>query len=183
MFVLEKINRITDKTLQQKTGKTWQQWFAILHSVNAEGLHHKEIAQFLSTQPQVNDWWAQMITVGYEQYYGRRERHQKPDGYEISVSKTYPLPLSSLFNAWTNETVRKKWLTEDIHIRKKTANKSLRITWVDNVTSVTVNFYEKGIDKSQVVVQHAKLTDKDTAENQKLFWKSKLSKLEEILQH
>jgi hypothetical protein len=56
------------------------------------------------------------------------------------------------------EKIRKTWLPESITIRKATANKSMRITWIDEVTHLNVDFYSKGELKSQVVVQHSKIT-------------------------
>jgi hypothetical protein len=124
-----------------------------------------------------------MITVGYEQCHGKRERYQKPDGYEISVSKTIHTSLTMLYHAWANEKIRKTWLLESITIRKATPNKSLRITWTDEVTNLNVDFYSKGELKSQVVVQHSKISNAKFAEEIKLFWRNILNKLSEVLEN
>jgi hypothetical protein len=36
----------------------------------------------------LDKWWAQTITVGYEQAWGLREPGQNPDGSHVSASKT-----------------------------------------------------------------------------------------------
>jgi hypothetical protein len=179
----EKINRITNATLLQKTGKSWHEWFEVLNTAGAECLSHQKIAIYLSDKYQLEAWWAQMVTVGYEQYHGKRERHQKPNGYEISVSKTINMTLPTLYHAWLTEEIRKKWLPEPIIIRKATLNKSMRIAWVDKITNITVHFYVKGDSKSQVVVQHSKICDTKSAEEKKLFWKKALKKLCESLEN
>ena len=135
----KKINRITDATLKKKTGKSWQAWITILNSANAHHLSHQQIADYLFNQHKLDSWWTQIITVGYEQHQGKRERYQKPDGYEISISKTIHTTPSTLYHAWINEEVRKTWLSESITIHKTTFNKSIRITWIDEVTNLNVD--------------------------------------------
>jgi CRISPR/Cas system endoribonuclease Cas6 (RAMP superfamily) len=179
----EKINRMTDSTLVQKAGKSWQEWFTILNTAHAHQLSHQQIAKYLCHQHQLNRWWPQIITVGYEQCHGKREPYQKPEGYEISVSKTIHTSLTMLYHAWANEKIRKTWLPESITIRKATANKSMRITWIDEVTNLNLNvdFYSKGELKSQVVIQHSKISNAEFAEKTKLFWRNELNKLSEVL--
>jgi len=70
-----------------------------------------------------------MVTVAYERDRGLREKYLKPDGYEISHSKTMGVPVDILFQYFSDTRKRKKWLgNEKIHIRKSTKNKSMRIT-------------------------------------------------------
>ena len=79
----------------------------------------------------------------------------KENGFEISVSKTIHVPLKNLYQSWLNDNTRTIWLgKENIVFRKTTENKSARVTWSDQITSLSVDFYDKGINKSQVVVQH-----------------------------
>ncbi len=91
-----------------------------------------------------------MVTVTYEQQRGLREVHQKSDGYAASVSKTIDAPVSDLYEAWNDAKQRARWLKSKITIRKATPNKSMRITWPKDVTSVEVNFYPKSGNKSRL---------------------------------
>jgi hypothetical protein len=68
---------------------------------------HQEIAGLLHTKHQVGPWWTQTVTVTYEQARGLRDKHQKPGGYEISVSRTIDASVSTAFKAWTDEKTRK----------------------------------------------------------------------------
>ena len=123
-----------------------------------------------------------MVTVGYEQARGLRQKHEKPNGYEISGSKTIEVPVTKAFAAWEDEKLRRKWLKDaGFTIRKATPQKSMRITWVDGKTSVEVNFYAKGEAKSQVAVQHSKLADARQAKRMKKYWGEQLEKLKEVL--
>jgi hypothetical protein len=43
------------------------------------------------------------ITVTYEQVRGLRDKHQKSDGYAISVTKVVPGPVDVSYNFWSDE--------------------------------------------------------------------------------
>ena len=149
-------------------------------TAGAMQMNHTQMAEYLSDQYGTEyAWHFQMIVVAYEQERGLREKHQKPGGYEISISKTLAVPLATLYHAWIDDTTRTRWLKETaLTIRKATPNKSLRMTWVDGHTVVSVNYYEKGESKSQVTVQHTKLANAGEAEQMKSYWKEALERLE-----
>jgi uncharacterized protein YndB with AHSA1/START domain len=178
----DKAAGISSAAVKKATGKDWSQWFALLDNAGARRIPHKEIATLLYKKHKLPGWWAQMVTVGYEQARGRREKHQKPGGYQVGASKTLAVPLSTLFKAWKNSRTRSRWLPEErLVIRKATANKSMRITWPDQ-TSVDVNFCPKGRGKSQVSVQHGKLPNPKAAARMKAYWKDALARLHSTLQ-
>ena len=174
--------RMSDEAVESKTGKNWSRWFKHLDAAGAKKMSHQEIAAHLSDKHDVRPWWTQMIAVTYEQARGLREVHEKPKGYEISVSRTIEAPVSKAFKAWTDEKVRQKWLSSKLTIRKATANKSLRITWEDGKTSLAIAFMSKGSGKVQVVAQHSKLPDAKAAAKMKKFWGEALDRLKESLE-
>lgn len=181
----EKIKFMSNNAVYTRTGSTWQEWFAILDASGAINMKHKDIAQYLYQKHRVSAWWSQMITVTYEQVRGLRDKHQKSDGYAISVSKVVPGPVDVLYNFWSDEKKRKRWLTvkqkASITIRKSTPNKSMRIIWGDGKTRVEANFYDKGGSKSQITVQHSKLSKSEMAESMKAYWKKTLQRLANLL--
>lgn len=175
-------SKIGDETVKAKTGKNWQGWFAILDKAKVQKMNHTEIASYLYEKQKLDGWWAQMIAVTYEQVKGLRQKYERPAGYEISVSKVIPVPLSSLYKSWMDEKVRHSWLREKgILVSKARPNKSIRAAWNDKKTRLEVNFYYKGTAKSQVVVQHAKLANMTEAEKMKKYWREKLEKLNGVL--
>lgn len=174
---------IGDDAVRAKTGKTWKQWFAILDKAGADKMAHRDIATWLHQDQGVGSWWCQMVTVEYEKARGLRAQHERPDGYQISRSKTLSVPVSNVYRAWSDARTRARWLKDsDFEVRKATAGKSMRITWVDGKTSVEVAFYPKGTGRSQVVVQHSKLADAKLAERMKTYWSESLDRLQKTLE-
>lgn len=169
---------MSDEAVKAKTGKQWDQWFAILDKAGAKEMSHKDIVKFLNSKHDVGPWWQQMVTVTYEQARGLRAAHEKPTGYQISVSRTVSVPLTTLYKAVANEKGRSRWLTEDgLEVRKATPNKSMRLTWKDGKSSLEILFLAKDDSKSQIVVQHSKLSDAKAAAKMKVFWGQALDRL------
>lgn len=174
--------RMSDTAVKAKTGKAWAEWFKVLDAAGARKMTHQEIVAVLSKKHGVGPWWQQMVAVTYEQARGLRLKHEKPEGFEISVSRTIEAPVGKAFKAWADEKIRKQWLSANFTIRKATANKSLRISWEDGKTIVAVAFYPKGTGKCQVVAQHNKLPNANAAAKMKTFWAQALDRLKEILE-
>ena len=180
----KKIGMYNEDTYRKKTGKSFQQWAVILNKAGAEKMNHAQMAEYLFKKyPKVSGWWLQMITATYEQEHGMREKYQSLKGYEISRGKTINTSLKSLYEAWDNVKLRSRWLAEEsIVIRKTTPRKSMRITRKDGNTILAVNFYPKGSEKSQVVVQHTKLANMTEAKQMQSYWEGRLEKLKGMLE-
>lgn len=173
---------ISSAAVQARTGHTWSEWFRVLDRAGADRLDHQGIAAHLHRELGVPGWWCQMITVAFEQARGRRVKHQRPDGYEISVSRTIAAPVSAVFAAWTDARRRQRWLPgERLTVRKATPEKSVRITWSDGRTSVVVDFHAKGADRCQCAVQHAKLSSPAAAGKMKMYWAEALERLKGVV--
>lgn len=172
---------ISDEAVEAKTGKTWSRWFKHLDAAGGKKMTHQEIVSHLQDKHDVRPWWTQMVAVTYEQARGLRDKHEKPAGYEISVSRTIAAPVVTAYKAWSDDKTRKKWLPANLTVRKATAHKTLRINWEDGKTSLNVSFYPKG-EKSQVVAQHGKLPDAKAAAKMKKFWAEALDALKDLIE-
>jgi hypothetical protein len=62
------------------TGKTPDDWLAILDERGARELPHKDIARLLQADYGVPGWWSQSVTVEYERRIGRRQKGQRQNG-------------------------------------------------------------------------------------------------------
>jgi uncharacterized protein YndB with AHSA1/START domain len=174
--------RMSDEAVKAKTGKSWTEWFAILDKAGASKMNHQEIVKYLHAKQDVGPWWQQMVTVTYEQARGLRQKHQKPEGYEISVSRTVKAPLAKLFKSVANQKARLAWLPEDgLTIRNSTPKKTIRLTWSDGKTSVEFSFLAKSDDKTQVVVTHRKLRDAKASTKMKSYWGKALDGLRDSM--
>lgn len=175
--------RMSDDAVKAKTGQTWKEWFVILDRAGAKKMTHQEIANYLHTKHAVPPWWTQMVTVTYEQQSGLRDKHQRPDGYQISVSRTINVPLSKLYKSAASEKSRSVWLEEkDLVVRRSTPNKTMRVTWSDGKQNLEFYFYPKGDTKSQIVVQHSKISDAKNAAKLKTYWSTALDRLRQSLE-
>jgi hypothetical protein len=174
---------ISDATVKARTGRSWSEWFAILDEAGAVKRGHKGIVALLSEHHRVGPWWRQMVTVAYEQERGLREKHQTPEGFQISASKTIAAPVAAVFAAWADEETRAKWLsTAGLTVRRATPGRSMRITWGEGTSSVDVNFYVRGPEKSQVVVDQKRLADADEVARMKTFWLEALDALKKVVE-
>ncbi len=174
---------MSDDAVRAKTGRTWAEWVETLDAVDAASKPHKEIAEHVHAEHGVPGWWAQTVTVGYERIKGLREIGQRRSGaYEANKSKTLSVPLAALYRAFSDKRIRNRRLPgAELTVRTATPEKSMRITWEEDGTSVEVYFYAKGKEKSQVALQHRKLPSKAAAEKRKKFWAERLTALAELL--
>lgn len=171
-----------DTAVKAKTGCTWDRWVAALDYHGAARMSHGEIAALVSTKYKIDGWWAQAVTVGYERIKGLRARGQRRDGtYEVNRSRTYPVPVQVLFDAWADRRLRRRWLDAAVgEVRTATPHKALRLDGPDR-TIVVVWFEAKGPSKSIAGVQHTKLRDAVTADRLKQYWAEQLDALGRML--
>jgi hypothetical protein len=173
---------MSDQALKAKTGCTWERWVRALDHHGAEQMSHRDIAALVHTKYKITGWWSQAVTVGYERIKGLRAKGQRRDGsYEASKSRTFNVPVSTLFDAWADAAVRRRWLNGTaVKVRTATAPKSMRLDWADR-SIISVWFTAKGKSKSAVAVQHTKLPDRETADRLKRYWSERLVALGEVL--
>ncbi|MGI8425110.1 MAG: hypothetical protein ACR2M4_00615 [Actinomycetota bacterium] len=174
----------SDKVIVQNTGRDYAAWFKMLDRWEAKGKKHSEIAGWLSSEHEVDGWWAQHLTVAFEQERGMRAPGQMADGtYSVSASKTVGVPLKRLFEAFENEAIRSRWLGDfDLEVRTARPNKSVTARWEGGKTRLTVGFYAKDAKKSRVALAHEKIPDSKQADELKTFWKERLSHLKKLLE-
>ncbi|RKN39661.1 hypothetical protein [Micromonospora endolithica] len=201
--------RIPDALLRERTGRGWDEWFALLDDENTAGRSgedtagrsgddtagrsgagtadartHGEIAAWLVTTHRVPGWWAQTVTVGYEQARGLRAPGQGRDGgYSTGGSRTVAVPVERLFDAFADEALRARWLPEvEVRVRTATAPRTFRADWAGGPTRIVVGFVAVGPTKSKVTVQHEKVTDPRRAADLKAYWRDRLAALKQLLE-
>ena len=176
--------RTSDESVLKATGKVWDEWFRLLDRWGAKEKRHAEIARWLVEGQRVDGWWAQSITVAYEQERGMRAPGQRPDGtFSVSASKTIAAPVERLFGAFEDEGLRRRWLGDfEIDVRTAQPSKSMTAAWEDGSTRLAIGFYPKSPDKSQVSLAHERIPSPQQADELKAFWRERLNVLKEQLE-
>lgn len=83
--------QVGGEALKSATGKSHDEWHSVLIGAGAMEWQHKRIADFLIEEHGVDGWWAQGITVDFEQKIKGRLPGQRPDGtFECAVRRTIP---------------------------------------------------------------------------------------------
>jgi uncharacterized protein YndB with AHSA1/START domain len=175
--------QISDQAVQAKTGKTWNEWFALLDADGAQRLSHKEIVALLSQKHDVGPWWRQMVTVTYEQARGLRAKHETSTGFQVSASRTLAVSAAQVFRAWKDSRARARWLSGvELALRTSAPDKRLRFHSPADESIVEVYLTAKGDAKTQVAIQHSRLPNAAAVKRQKAFWQSALSALQARLE-
>ena len=170
------VSGTSDEAVTRATGRPWSVWMELLDAAGGREMNHKQLVAQLDAQG-VGPWWRQQVAVAYENSRGLRARHEMPDGYQISRSRTMPVSIERLYDAWLNEEARRRWLPDaDFTVRKATAPKSIRLSWADG-SRVNIELNAKGPEKTTVRVQHDKLPDAAAAERMKAYWAAALDNL------
>ena len=174
---------MSDESILGRTGRGWEEWFDLLDQAGAAAWPHAEIARWLAAEQGIDGWDAQSVTVSYERARGGRAVGERPDGFSVSASRTVAVPVERLYDAFVDESLRKRWLSED-ELRERTATrpKSARFDWGAGETRVIVGFSSKGEAKSTVALEHTRLADAEEAERAKTFWRERLTALKSRLE-
>ncbi len=173
---------LSDAAITRRTGRGWQSWLDLLNGWGAAERTHTEIAAWLEAEHAVDAWSAQSITVGYERALGGRDLGQRPDGFEVSASKTVGVDVAELYRAFMDEALRSRWLpSAELRLRTTTAPKTARFDWGDGPTRVLVTFTAKGPAKSALTVTHARLPDAEEAARRKAFWRERVARFADLV--
>ncbi len=177
--------KTSDEKIRERTGRGWEEWFAVLDEWGAADRTHREIARWLAEQMGIHPlaWNAQAITASYELTRGLREVGEKDDGFAITASKTVAVPVERLYDAVVQPAERRDWLPDGrLTERTVTRPKSARFDWAEGPTRVHVSFLAGGESKSTVAVEHRRLADAGEAERMKTYWRERLGVLKDTLE-
>jgi hypothetical protein len=174
---------VSDASVQKATGKSWDEWFALLDTWHGTTHNHTEIARHVHETYGIDGWWAQSVTVGYERARGMRALHERPDGFSMNASKTFPVPVERLFAAFVEQDERERWL-EAVELRNRTnqPHKSARFDVLPGETRLAVTFVAKGPQKAVAQLQQDRLGSADEVTRWKALWKEQLAHLASFLE-
>jgi hypothetical protein len=171
---------MSDEAIRRGSGKSWDEWFALLDAWGAIGRTHAEIARYLAEAHRVSGWWTQTVTVGHERARGMRKINETTKGCSGSASKTLPVPVARLYAAFVEGTARDRWLEPGVlTLRTAQAHRSARSDVAETVGGGILElwFTEKAPAKSSVQIMQGKLADDAALEKWRQYWKAQLRHL------
>jgi hypothetical protein len=173
---------VGDAAIQRATGKSWDEWFALLDAWHGTTHNHTAIARHVYETYGIDGWWAQSVTVGYERARGMRALHERPDGFSGNASKTFSVSVERLFSAFVEPDERERWL-QGIELRNRTSqpNKSARFDVLPEDGRLAITFVAKGPDKSAAQLQQDRLASAEEVARWKELWKEQLALLASYL--
>jgi hypothetical protein len=177
--------KTTDEKIRQRTGRGWEEWFALLDEWGAQDRTHREIARWLAERQDLHPlaWNVQAIVSSYELARALRVVGEKEDGFAITASRTIAVPVQRLYDAFVQGPDRRRWLPDDrLSERTATRPKSARFDWGDGPTRVNVTFLDKQPSKSTIALEHRRLASAQEAEQMKAYWRQRLHALKEELE-
>lgn len=181
----QRVLATSDEAIRSRTGRGWEEWFDALDAWGAAEKPRRETARWVAEQLGVVPlaWAAQAVTGSYERARGLRAVGEHADGFAITASKTLAVPVDRLFEAFTDEELRRRWLPDGpLRERTATAPRSARFDWGDGPTRVHVTFEAKGEDRSTATLQHRRLADAEEADRMRRYWRERVSALKAELE-
>ena len=156
-----------------------------LDEAGAAKLDHREIVAWLAEKHDVGGWWRQMVAVSYEQARGLRAVHEKPGGFEISVSRTVADRRSSTSSRHgPTRAARSGWLP-DARVHDSQVDRgevaSLRLGRRQERRRTPPSAQGRR-GSAAVNVQHAKLPSAAAAKRMKDYWATVLDALKQRLE-
>lgn len=183
---------ISDEAVETRTGKSWAEWFRLLDRWGAGKKGHRATAQWLHESHGLSLWWSQTVTVRHELERGLRDKHERPDGYSISVARVVAASAARTFDALTKPADLSRWFTRgaqaNLEVGGSYSNqdgdrgrflavvrpKRLRMSWENakhapgTIVEFTVTPAAAG--KVRAEVTHSRLASRRDAEKMKQGW-------------
>lgn len=171
--------------IEEATHRSWDVWVSLLDKAGARDLEHRRIADIVFHELDgVIDsagWWAQAVTVAYEQHIGRRMPGQRNDGsYEVSVTKLIPGSKANVFALW-REAYDHATEFDGVPIANiRTSSTPIRSYWrcdFADGSRFSISVEQRTPAKAMIAATHTKLNANETKDQWQRFWKAALEKL------
>ncbi|MEL7155451.1 MAG: hypothetical protein AAFN30_02510 [Actinomycetota bacterium] len=152
------------------TGRGWDDWVDLIEAWPGAAEGHTAIAAHLESAHDVDGWWAQTITVGFERITGRRLPYQRPDGtFTAGKSKTVVVDAAALRSALLDDAARRDLFPgHGAELRSDPTAKALRIAIGPGVAQFAID--DRGDGRAKVTVAHERLPSFEEVEAWKFYW-------------
>ena len=172
------------ESIERATGRTWSAWLEFMDRIGAHALDHARIAAAVEQDLQgVVDnpaWWAQGVTVAYEQHAGRRVPGQRPDGtFEFNVSKATRLDMHALMEAWVGFAAQDDEVLRFVAEEPRRSGTDKRLYWrgkAPDGSNVQVSSEPKKNGSASLVATQTGVASQERAEDAKVAWRAILER-------
>ena len=177
----------TTEVIVATTGRDWDEWVRLIEAGPGRGAGHTTIATWLRDELDIDAWWAQAITIGFERITGLRLPGQMPDGtFTVSRTRIVAADTAVLRAMLLDDADRVELIPRfDLALRSKPESKALRFSFAQDgepLGIVAFTFDSAPKDRARVTVTHEKLDSLDLGEHWKEFWSEWLDGVEEALE-
>lgn len=171
--------------IETATLKSWQEWVNLLESAGAKDLDHSAIADIVRKQLEDKidspGWWAQNVTVAYEQHIGRRRPGQQNDGsFEMSVTKHIAGTKEDVFALWREAHDD----TTDFSGAKvsniRMSETPVRLYWrceLADGSKISISVEERSPVKAMIAATHTNILTEEQKDTWRTYWKNTLESL------
>jgi len=172
------------KPIERATNRAWDEWLKFMDNIGAKNLDHHQIATkvFEALDGTIDNigWWAQAVTVAYEQYIGRRIPGQRPDGtFQTSVSKSTKLGMKELMDKWVAFATQDQEVLDLITGDVRVSGTEKRTTWrarAKDGSSIVVISEPKANESASIVAQQMGLQTNELNIEAKSKWQAIVSR-------
>lgn len=168
-----------DDALRQATGRGWDEWCDVIDAWSGHVDGHAAVATHLQEAHDVEGWWAQTITVGWERITGRRLPHQVADGtFTAARTRTVTVDAAAVRAALLDDDERADLFPGlATELRSKPTTKALRVRVGPGVAIIDLQPRPDG--RVTVSVAHEKLPSPGDVAEWKAWWGDWLDALDD----
>jgi hypothetical protein len=169
----------SDEVVREATGRGWDEWCDVIDAFPGRGDGHAAIATHVQQEHDVEGWWAQTVTVGYERIVGLRLPHQGLDGtFTAGRSATIRVDSAALRETLLDEDGRAALFSGiETELRSRPTSKNVRLRVGSGTAEIAIDQRDDG--RAKVTIAHAKLPEATDVELWKSFWGDWLAALDE----
>jgi hypothetical protein len=170
---------LSDERVQAATGRGWNEWCDLIDGWPGHDDGHTAIAAWVHAEFDVDGWWSQAVTGGYERITGRRLPNQDPDGsFVANKSKTVRVDADWLRSMVLDDDDRRDLFPGvATTLRSKPESKSLRVGIGGGVAIMSFTAVDDG--RARVSIQHRGLATVDQVDEWKFYWSDWLEALDQ----
>lgn len=161
---------MSDDAVHAATGRGWDEWCDLIDAWPGHADGHAAVARHLQDEYEVDGWWAQTVTVGWERITGVRLPHQMPDGtFTANKSRTVTVDADLLRKTLLHDEDRADLFPGlDPELRSRPTSKAIRLEVGPGVAQIGIDELPDG--RAKLTIQHARLPEFGDVERWKSFW-------------